>query len=78
MLFASAAVRLSMSVLGLFQYLAPTIQLLLAVYLFGEPFGVAQMVTFACIWSALIIFSVTSLYDRRLQASTDRGAARGL
>lgn len=67
-LFASAAVRLSMSVLGLFQYLAPTIQLLLAVYLFGEPFGVAQMVTFACIWSALIIFSATSLYDRRAQA----------
>jgi chloramphenicol-sensitive protein RarD len=67
-LFASAAVRLSMSVLGLFQYLAPTIQLLLAVHLYGEPFGAAQMITFGCIWSALIIFSATSLYDRRPHA----------
>jgi chloramphenicol-sensitive protein RarD len=67
-LFASAAVRLSMSVLGLFQYLAPTIQLLLAVYLYDEPFGAAQMITFGCIWSALIIFSATSLYDRRPHA----------
>lgn len=63
-LHASAAVRLSMTVLGLFQYLAPTIQLLLAVYVYGEPFGVGQMISFTCIWAGLLIFSVANLYHR--------------
>lgn len=70
LLHASAAVRLSMTVLGLFQYLAPTVQLLLAVYVYGEPFGVGRMITFACIWAGLVIFSVSNLYHR----SRDRGS----
>jgi EamA domain-containing membrane protein RarD len=32
-------------------------------------FGTPQIITFACIWSALIIFSATSLYDQRRRAS---------
>ena len=76
-LFASAAVRLSMSVLGLFQYLAPTVHLLLAVYFYDEPFGFSQVVTFSCIWTGLIIFSLTTFYSGRRSRSSAAGADTG-
>lgn len=59
--FNNAAKRLSLSTLGFFQYLAPTIQLMLGVFLYHEPFTRTHAITFACIWSALIIYSITSL-----------------
>jgi len=59
--FNNAAKRLRLSTLGFFQYLAPSIALLLGVFLYGEPFTAAHGVTFSCIWAALAIFSATSL-----------------
>jgi chloramphenicol-sensitive protein RarD len=47
--FASAARRLRLSTLGLFQYLAPTLALLLAVFLYGEPFTRAHAIAFTLI-----------------------------
>jgi chloramphenicol-sensitive protein RarD len=47
--FASAAKRLSLSTLGLFQYLAPTISFLLAVAVYGEPFTRVHAFAFGCI-----------------------------
>lgn len=58
--FASAARRLSLTLVGFFQYIAPTCQFLLAVLLFGERFGTAHQVTFLCIWAAVLLFSATS------------------
>lgn len=58
--FASAARRLSLTVVGFFQYIAPTCQLLLAVIVFGEPFTDAHLTTFLAIWTAVLLFSVTS------------------
>jgi chloramphenicol-sensitive protein RarD len=55
--FTHAARRLKLSVLGFFQYLSPSCQFLLAVFAFGEHFGPAHYVTFACIWSAIAIFT---------------------
>jgi chloramphenicol-sensitive protein RarD len=66
--FAAAAVRLPLSVLGFFQYLAPSAMLVLAVFAYGEPFRASQFVTFGCIWLALLTFSTEALYhQRRLQ-----------
>jgi chloramphenicol-sensitive protein RarD len=56
--FAAAARRLPLSTLGFAQYLAPTLQLALAVIAYGEPLGRAHVVTFACIWSALALYSL--------------------
>jgi chloramphenicol-sensitive protein RarD len=63
--FAYAALRLSLTVLGFFQYLAPSITLLLAVFVYGEPFRPSQLITFGCIWIALLIFSAEGLYHHR-------------
>ncbi len=58
LLFTAAARRLPYSTLGFLQYIAPSLQFLLAVLAFGEPLTAAHMICFGAIWSALIIFSV--------------------
>jgi chloramphenicol-sensitive protein RarD len=63
--FASAARRLRLSTLGLFQYLAPTLALLVAVFLYGEPFGRAHAAAFGLIWSALALYSADALHATR-------------
>jgi chloramphenicol-sensitive protein RarD len=61
LLFAAAARRLRYSTLGLLQYLAPTIQFLLAVFAYGEPLTTAHIVCFVLIWSGLAIFAADGL-----------------
>jgi chloramphenicol-sensitive protein RarD len=61
LLFTAAARRLPYSTLGFLQYIAPSLQFLLAVLAFGEPFGRAQALCFAAIWAALAIFSIEGL-----------------
>ena len=55
--FAGAARRLPLSTLGFLQYLSPTLQFLLAVLVYGEPFRRAQAGAFAFIWAALALFA---------------------
>jgi len=62
--FNTAAKRLRLSTLGLFQYVAPSLQLLLGVWLYREPFTHIHAVTFGCIWSALLIFSLSAARRR--------------
>ncbi len=57
LLFAFAARRMRMATLGLMQYLNPTIQMVIAAGLFGETFTATHAVTFACIWTGLLIYS---------------------
>jgi chloramphenicol-sensitive protein RarD len=59
--FASAARRLRLATVGLFQYIAPSLALLCAVLLYGEPFTRAHAITFGCIWLALALYSFESL-----------------
>ncbi|MCW8890274.1 MAG: EamA family transporter RarD, partial [Sedimenticola sp.] len=59
-LFTSASKRLRLGTVGLLQYLNPTVQFLLAVFLFNEPFSIPHMITFSLIWLGLIIFSLDS------------------
>ncbi len=60
-LFSYASQRVSMATLGLIQYLNPTLQFIVAVAIFREPFGPAHAVAFALIWTALAIYS-TAVY----------------
>lgn len=57
LLFAAGARRISMTTLGLLQYLGPTIQLLLGVWLFHEPFAGMRLIGFGLIWAALLLYS---------------------
>ena len=57
LLFAIAARRLRMVTIGFLQYLSPTLQFLLAVLVFAEPFGGGQLLSFAFIWTALCCYS---------------------
>lgn len=66
--FAAAAVRLPLSFLGFFQYLAPSIMFVLAVTLFGEPFDPVQVFTFGPIWGALLLFTANAVYVQRQMA----------
>lgn len=63
--FNNAAKRLQLSTLGICQYLAPSLQLLLAVGLYREPFTLTHGITFGCIWLALGLYSVTAIISRR-------------
>lgn len=57
LLFTAAARRLPLSTLGFLQYLAPSIQFLLAVLVFGEELTLAHILCFGAIWTALAIFA---------------------
>ncbi|MCR9277363.1 MAG: EamA family transporter RarD [Pseudomonadaceae bacterium] len=63
--FAAAALRMPLSILGLFQYVAPTIAAVLAVWVYGEPFRDTQVITFGCVLLGLAIFSIDGLRARR-------------
>ncbi|MFK4793113.1 EamA family transporter RarD [Sphingobium sp. ZW T5_29] len=60
-LFAMAAHRLPMATLGLMQYLAPSLQFLCGVFLYGEKLSHGQMASFALIWLGLILFAGDSV-----------------
>lgn len=56
LLFTGAARRLPYSTIGILQFIGPTLQFLIAVFLFGEPFTRAHALAFAAIWSALALY----------------------
>jgi chloramphenicol-sensitive protein RarD len=58
LLFTAAARRLPYSTLGMLQFLAPTLQFLCAVWLYGEPFGRAHAIAFGAIWTALVLYVI--------------------
>jgi chloramphenicol-sensitive protein RarD len=60
-LFAYGAQRIPYSLVGILQYIAPSLQLLCGVFLYGEPFTAAQAAGFACIWLALGIYATDGL-----------------
>jgi chloramphenicol-sensitive protein RarD len=72
--FASAARRLPLSTLGMFQYLAPSLSFLLAVAFYGEVFTRVHAVAFGCVWSALALY-VWDLWQRAPQLPTPPSAA---
>jgi len=64
-LFSMAAQRVTLTVIGIMQYIAPTLQFLLGVLVYHEPFTKSQLVGFGFVWLALIMFWVEGYYHRR-------------
>lgn len=65
LLFALAARRITLTNLGLLQYIAPTMQFLLGIYVFNEAFGKEQLVGFGLIWMALLVYSFEAVWVSR-------------
>ncbi|WP_375600151.1 EamA family transporter RarD [Devosia sp. Naph2] len=65
LLFAYGVRRLRLTTIGMFQYLAPSIQFLLAILMFGEELNPLRLLSFALIWLSLIVFSWDSFNQRR-------------
>ena len=63
--FAYAVRRISLTSVGILQYIAPTLQFLIGVFVFAEPFDRARLVGFACIWLALAVFVIDGLRNSR-------------
>jgi chloramphenicol-sensitive protein RarD len=66
--FSAATKRMTLTALGFFQYIGPSIMFVLATFYYEEPLYFAKLITFACIWTALAIFSFDSVKARRKAA----------
>ena len=62
LLFASGARRIAFSTLGLLQYIGPSLQFAIGIWLYREPFDLSRATGFVLIWVALVIFSLESLW----------------
>ncbi len=76
--FAAAARRLTLTTLGLMQYLAPTLQFFIGVFLYGEAFTPARAVGFALIWTALALYSGETLLRHRQRSQQRIEMAKSL
>jgi chloramphenicol-sensitive protein RarD len=64
--FTAAARRLAYSTVGMLQFIAPTLQFLLAVAVYDEPFTTAHAIAFGCIWTALALYISAIVRDLRM------------
>jgi chloramphenicol-sensitive protein RarD len=67
LMFSSAARRLLLSLIGVLQYIVPTLQLLLGVLVYREPFTIVKLIGFGIVWIALIVYAVEGLIVHRTQ-----------
>ena len=72
--FHAATRRLPLVAVGMFQYIAPTIALVLAVRVWGEPFSVAHAICFGCVWTGLGLFTGDAVVRARREARALRAA----
>jgi len=63
--FTGAAKRIRYSTLGLFQYIAPSLMFILAVFLYNEPLSADKLITFVMIWTALALYSFDAMRTHR-------------
>lgn len=66
--FAEATRRLRLATVGLLLYLNPTVQFVIAVWVLGEPLLLPQLAGFVLIWLALVLYSVSALWQGRRHA----------
>jgi chloramphenicol-sensitive protein RarD len=74
--FTAATTRLPLVILGVFQYLAPSLSLIIAIYAYGETVSSTRWVTLLSVWAALVIFSVDGFYRFYRSRSGPRSAHR--
>ena len=65
LMFASAAKQIPLTLVGLLQYIAPTLQFLIGVFVYKEAFDFSHFIGFAIVWVALIFFAVESYFAKR-------------
>lgn len=65
LLFAAGVPRIPLSLVGMLQYVNPTMQLFIGVLVFGEPFSRAHVVGFGLVWGALALFAIEGVASRR-------------
>jgi chloramphenicol-sensitive protein RarD len=65
LLFAAATSRIPLSTVGLLQYLTPSMQLAIGVFVYSEPMPPMRLVGFAVVWLALVVFTVDTLRAAR-------------
>jgi chloramphenicol-sensitive protein RarD len=65
LLFTAGARRAPLSVVGLLQYISPTLQFLVGIFLYREAFDHTHLVGFSIIWLALLVFTGESLLEKR-------------
>ena len=66
LLFASASRRIPLSLMGILQYISPTLQFLVGVLIFREPFSGVQAMGYCLVWLALILFAAESFISRQV------------
>lgn len=64
-MFATAAKQIPLNMIGVLQYFAPTIQFLIGVFLYKEPFDSTRFIGFGIVWLALIVFWVENFIAHR-------------
>ncbi len=65
LMFAGAARRIPLSMVGILQYIAPTLQFSIGVWVYGEEFSTVRLTGFCFIWAALVVYTLEGLYVRR-------------
>ncbi len=65
LMFAAGVRRIPLSLVGMLQYINPTMQITIGVMLYGEPFTRVQLVGFGLVWSALALFAMEGYAMRR-------------
>ena len=65
LMFAAAVRLIPLSLIGILQYIAPTLQFLIGVLILQEPFSPTQLIGFGMVWAALIVFTAESFWARR-------------
>jgi len=78
LLFAAGARRIPLSLVGVLQYISPSLQLLLGVFVWHEPFGVQRLAGYALIWLALIIYSLEGVWAARVRRREELALARAI
>ena len=65
LMFASAAKQIPLTIVGLLQYIAPTLQFLIGVFIYNEEFDTTRLIGFSLVWLALVIFWVENYLGNR-------------
>ncbi|HET6598208.1 MAG TPA: EamA family transporter RarD [Anaerolineales bacterium] len=66
LMFASAARQIPLTMVGLLQYIAPTLQFLIGIFLYHEPFDQSRLIGFSLVWLALLMFWVENFMSSRV------------
>lgn len=71
LLFGAAATRLSLTTIGLLQYLGPALQFILGLVVFGEEMTGPRWIGFVLVWSALVLFTTDAVQNRRRRSAIE-------